>query len=372
MEFQSQTPLPLLPYRKEERYRRMSMGVVVRNTLLFWGISLSRGDIAFRRIRIWLERFEILGSLLFGVGFLGLFVWAVSVQGSTSSEILSFDFWWGSPALNTLLVWFSLTAWCFLLYRSIARKKEIQVVEPYDTHVLPQAEGMVGTVGTWEQALSSYKGKKKKDIARDVTPEAFRVIEDAVILAHKLGAESVSPWHVFHALLGSSSIASVFVRLGLPQKKMQALIATKCEKGTTKQSSVGISDDVQQILFYAYEYAYESKQEYVHVTELLLSLVRQSVPIQELFYDLKVDAHKLLNVIEWLRIRERLQKQHRAFQKAASRRSKYGLDKAMTAVATPFLNSFSHDLTLAAKFGRLEPCVAREKEIDEIFRIIEG
>jgi len=92
MEFQSQTPLPLLPYRKEERYRRMSMGVVVRNTLLFWGISLSRGDIAFRRIRIWLERFEILGSLLFGVGFLGLFVWAVSVQGSTSSEILSFDF----------------------------------------------------------------------------------------------------------------------------------------------------------------------------------------------------------------------------------------------------------------------------------------
>ena len=77
-------------------------------------------------------------------------------------------------------------------------------------------------------------------------------------------------------------------------------------------------------------------------------------------------------MVEWLRIRARFRRQYQAFRKAAARRSKYGLDRAMTAVATPYLNSFSHDLTLAAKFGRLEPCVAREEEIDEIFRVIEG
>ncbi|PIR75430.1 MAG: hypothetical protein CO030_03460 [Candidatus Magasanikbacteria bacterium CG_4_9_14_0_2_um_filter_42_11] len=371
MEFQSQTPLPLLPYRHDERHRRMSMGVVLRKKLLFWGTSLSRRDIAFRRMRTWLERFELLGSALFGVGLMGFFVYALFVQ-ERLVEVLTFDFWWGRPELNTLLVWFSLTAWCFLLYRNIARKKEIQVVEQYDENVLPNKEGMVGVVDSWQQALSLYKGKNRRDISRVATPEALQVLENASLFAHRLGADVVSPWHVFHALLGSSSIASVFVRLGLPQKKLQAVVAKACGKGSTRKESVALSDDVQQILFHAYEYAYDARQEYLHVTELLLALVRQSVPVQELFYDLNVDGHKLLNVIEWLRIRERLQKQHRAFQKAASRRSKYGLDKAMTAVATPFLNSFSHDLTLAAKFGRLEPCVARENEIDEIFRIIEG
>jgi len=43
------------------------------------------------------------------------------------------------------------------------------------------------------------------------------------------------------------------------------------------------------------------------------------------------------------------------------------MDRAYTAVATPLLNNFGYDLTLAAKWGRLQVCVAREKEITEIF-----
>jgi len=41
-------------------------------------------------------------------------------------------------------------------------------------------------------------------------------------------------------------------------------------------------------------------------------------------------------------------------------------------VATPYLNSFSQDLTMSAKFGHLDACVARDKEIEEVFRIISG
>jgi len=350
----------------------MSMGVVLREKLFFWGMPLTRGDIAFRRIRVWLERFEILGAVFFGLGFWGLFVWLL-YEKELLSSVLTLDFWWYEPDIKTLLVWFGFSAWCYVIYRSIARKKKLELVESYDdTMSNPHPDAAVGGVTTWDHALSTYKGKKRKNIAAVMTPDAMRVVEDAILFTHKLGVESVTPWHVFYALLSSQKIANVFVRLGLPQKKLQALVAKKCQKGDTKATRVILSDDVQQILFHAYEYAYDARQEYVHVTELLLALVRQSVPLQELFYDLNVDAHKLMNVIEWLRIRERLQKQYRSFQKAASRRSKYGLDRAMTAVATPFLNSFSQDLTLAAKFGRLETCVARDKEIDEIFRIIEG
>jgi len=48
------------------------------------------------------------------------------------------------------------------------------------------------------------------------------------------------------------------------------------------------------------------------------------------------------------------------------------MDKAMTAVQTPFLNQFSEDLTLQAQFGRLGNCIAREQEITEIFRVVDG
>ena len=44
----------------------------------------------------------------------------------------------------------------------------------------------------------------------------------------------------------------------------------------------------------------------------------------------------------------------------------------MTVVSTPFLNNFSHDLTLSAKYGHTSACVARNKEIDEMLRIIES
>ena len=136
--------------------------------------------------------------------------------------------------------------------------------------------------------------------------------------------------------------------------------------------SPAISEATQQALFLAYDLAVEAHQDVVDVTELLLATVRVSPPLQEILYDLNIDATKLANVIEWVRIRARLRRAYLKFRVSASYRSKDGMDRAMTAVATPFLNAFSQDTTLAAKFGHLQPCVARDKEIEEIFRIIEG
>ena len=75
-----------------------------------------------------------------------------------------------------------------------------------------------------------------------------------------------------------------------------------------------ISDDTAQILFQAYEKAYADRQEYTHVTEILVATVHQSEAIQEILYDLKIDKDKLANVIEWLRIRERLRRQFQKVQ----------------------------------------------------------
>jgi ATP-dependent Clp protease ATP-binding subunit ClpC len=371
MQFDTQSQLKVLPYRADAKYDRMSSGHVARGRLLYWGKSLTKSAVSFRRARVWLERFEIIGAAIFGIGFLGLFFWLVSKK-ELANVIFTSGFWWTDPHLYTILVWLSCIAWFFVLYRTIARKKEPSIVEAY-TEEAQFGKDIESTMeNTWDFVLKSFPRKQRKDVSKTFTSEAMHLIEDAIRVAYKYRAQSIEPWHMFHALLGSEKIAGVFVRLGIPQHKLQDAITKQFQKNKKKLVRIPLSEDVQQILFHAYEHAYTAKQEYVHVTELLLATVRQSESIQELFYDLHVDANKLTNVVEWLRIREHLRRQYEIFKKAAARRSKHGLDRAMTAVATPYLNSFSSDLTLAAKFGKLEPCVARDKEIEEIFRIIEG
>lgn len=92
--------------------------------------------------------------------------------------------------------------------------------------------------------------------------------------------------------------------------------------------------------------------------------------MQEALYDLNIDKKKLNNVIEWVRIRERLRLRYAKFYESAKHRSKHGMDKAMTAVATPYLNNFSEDMTMMAQMGYLPVNVGREEEIKEIFRVV--
>ena len=196
------------------------------------------------------------------------------------------------------------------------------------------------------------------------------VLGESYRLADKNQYKSLTPEHLFYALLSFNRIANVFIRLGIPANVIQAqlLKSIKSDKdnNSDKKSMPLPSADFQQVLFAAYDESYASHQDYVSVTELLLAVVKESAISQDILYGLNVDKQKLKNVVEWVRIRERLYRQYQQFRKAAWHRSKKGMDKAMTSVATPFMNSYSKDLTLFAKYGHLSTCVAREKEIEEI------
>ncbi len=382
MLFQKNQPLPILtcsachgtgvvgmlPCRA---CRGMMRGRLVRGFWLYFGLPLSRYNIALRKGREWLYRFEVIGSLVFAFGFLGLAAYRL-YQLEAYELLLTRQFWIESDfSINPAptLIWLALIFILFLIYRHLARRKKRDVVEQRGFEKI-EIDQLQALPEDWKAARRVSRSRRK-DIARTLTPEAVAAVEEAYRAADHFGSPAVLPAHFFYAVLGNPSVAGLFVRLGIPSKTLRAKVAAafgkkKRDKGPT------LSDDAEQILFQAYEYAYGARQEYVHVTEILLATVRQSERLQELLYDLNVDSQKLANVIEWVRVREKLRRQYQIFRKAAAGVSKYGMDKAMTAVATPFLNSFSQDLTLAAKFGHLEPCVARDGEIEEIFRIIEG
>ncbi len=348
-------------------------GRFIRQQFFYWGEPFTRYHLTWRNARKWLNRFEILGGVVFGLGFLALFVWFMWPFVHQLDIFLSIHFWIHPHKPYVALVWLSLISWSYLLYRVIASQRHPELVEFNDY----QKEDTIASVQpneiseTWKY-VKTFSRKKKHDISLTFTNNARSVLADAFRVADSHNSTKVLPVHIFYALLSSIRIGNIFIRMGVPVKYLQAHLAKQFVVDGNAAVAPELSHDVEEILFHAYDLAYEARQEYTHVTELLVATVYQSESIQELLYDLKIDKDKLANVVEWLRIRERLTKQYKHFRKAAARRSKHGIDRAMTAVATPYLNSFSQDLTLAAKFGYLAPCVAREKEIEEIFRIIEA
>ena len=352
MLFEKAKALPLQTKKKQQ-------GRSVNGTWYYWGMPMSRYNISLRRGRRGLHLFEFFGALVFTLGFFALFVWSV-IDQDLIDALFTTRFWTNPRSSVTALFWLALIFMCFVIYRSATMWKKGNMID-HEPYLAP---------ATKKQPKKSWRAKNI-DIAKTYAEEARRVIEQAYHLAETNKHKQVTPAHFFVALLSVPSIRGIFVRLNVSAPILQKQILQLLPKQQAKKSPT-ISKDVWQILFQSFDIAVKEKQSQVYIADVLLATVKQSEPLQEMLYEMKIDNKKLANVIEWIRIKETLRKEYKRFRRAAARRSKHGIDRAMTAVATPFLNNYSQDITLAAKFGHIEQCVARDNEIEEIFRIIEG
>jgi ATP-dependent Clp protease ATP-binding subunit ClpC len=361
--------------------RGMSFGHFIRGHWLYWHFPLTRYHLHLAKGRRILNKVRFFTLLIL---MLNCFGWAVYILARDKNFIASFlnpNFWFSFffnlKGLVGFLIFVGLIILLYLWYRAIVERIKKDQVEHFHYSQKESEQLQAEEVADWPQA-KKIKTKKRLNIADTFTDEALVVLGEAYLVADHSGKGTVTPEHLFYALLSSNRINNIFVRLGMSATSLQKTLETVLGAVPLKNVKVDsltmplISPEFKQALFLAYEEAYGAHQEYVSVTELLLSSIKQSEKIQEILFDLAIDKAKLLNVVEWARIRERLYRQYAKFRSAASHRSTKGMDKAMTAVQTPFLNNFSDDLTILAQFGHLETCVAREKEIDEIFRIIDG
>ncbi len=362
--------------------RGMSAGHFDRGHWLYWFYPLTRYHLHLAKARRVFNKVRFFSLLLLWLNAWGWGVYFVLRNSSAFSLFSNPSYLWyqfvNIGGVSAVLLYSGAWILLYLWYRVIVERIKKDNVERYTYNEYGNNEPEEKLdISEWSQARK-IKSKKKINIADTFTDEALTVLGEAYLVSDKNGLNSVTPEHLFYALLGSNRISNIFTRLAIPSSSLQKSLASVLgvmAAGDVKRDKMTmplVSEEFQQVVFNAYEEAYGAHQDYVSVTELLLSTIKHSEKIQEILYDLTVDKQKLLNVVEWARIRERLYRQYMKFSKAASGRSKTGMDKAMTAVQTPFLNNFSEDLTILAQFGNLDNCIAREKEIEEIFRIVEG
>ncbi len=377
MNFQKSAQLPVLTCADPGKFKTACSGflavLVRRELLLNWGYEINEYNIKLAKGEKTLDKIRIGLSLFFGLAFLALFTYFV-YRDLNISSLFSFDFWFLSGNVLVGLFVISIFFFSYFVYRVMIFGKKQGKVEDYNYKKkleLEKQEFYAENSSEWS-IVSKFKKGQQKDISKAFTDDALNVLGMAYLSAKNKKAVEVSQEYLFISLLDSDLVSSAMLRLGVSPKLLK-------EQYTDLLLPLGKSvhlpefgEDFYQIIFQAYELAFKDEQKYVGVLDLLSCTLGQSEKLQEILYDLKIDNDKLNNVVAWFSLREKLREKYKELKKAGSFRSKHGIDRAMTAVATPFLNKFSEDLTMVAKYGGLAPCIDRKKEVEEMFRVVDS
>ena len=355
----------------------LGLGSFLNNKFLYWGLKLGRAVIKLRHLKRSVNFFINLAAYIFAlIGLLALGWWIWSSQSGQIFDFTSgdnylelFSFWRVKHWL-ILIFWISVLADMFIIYRLSKEEASKQKI-PVQKWKRESKEIKKILPNNWEE-LKKYKNKV--DVSQTFNREVLKVIENAFLLAEKSKQTQFSVTHLFFSLLRDREVVAFFVRLNVGGKKLIDKIKNQLLNEQIQADNLSkqleLSKELKEILIEAYTAAYNSGQDKVKVLNLILPCVKKDKNLAEILYDLEVNQDKINNVVEWFRANEKLIANYRIYKKMARFKPGTGMDRAYTAVATPILNHFSHDLTMAAKWGRLDLCVARDKEIEAIFQTL--
>jgi ATP-dependent Clp protease ATP-binding subunit ClpC len=347
-------------------------GVVafLEGKILYWGKRLDKKQTYFDKV-LKTVRAAFNLFLLF-VGLSGFAVLCYVSYQENFENLFSLKYW-ATASIDKAYFWFAMLVFCYVIYRlstNIFGKKPV-VARKYagENRVYP----------TWEDVLHQDK-TRFIDVSQSFTDDSEKVFEKAFELAAGWGHGEVSRLHLFAEIFTFQDAAVVGARLGLDAEKLEEKIAhVLMHNYKTQMVATAVSSELRKVALAAYVETYHFGGDWVGVIDLLRALVcpesldaSKQDPIAAILLDLGVKQRDVDNVIQWVRILEKISRRWNKFKSAARYKPKKGMDRAMTAIATPVLNSVSEDLTLSARNGLLFPCLGREKEFEEIFRIMEG
>lgn len=361
--------------------RGIGLGAWYQERFYYWGRLIDKEHILERKIRKFIKIMINFFLVLFGIFGLGILIWRIwessndfrTVIGSLPANwgvgmieriMGSFDFSlyflekaWGDDRV-ILLFWLSLLTDLYFLYRIKQvkqRKLEIEKIYPF----------VLGKVilSSLNEAIKLDK-KYKIDISKIFSSKSIWAIEKAYHLSHF----KLTLIHLFASLLQVQEIKIIFARLGTGVKILEEKVANVL----SQDDRMRYNDRVREIFLRTYFKVCEQNLKQVQAEDLLATIVEEERAVKEILYEYEIDQRRLKNVIAWTRINRILRKRWQEFRGLARFKPKGVMNRAMTAVATPFLDQFSEDLTLLAKLGYLPLCIDREREFQEIFRILES
>ncbi|MFA5188100.1 MAG: AAA family ATPase [Patescibacteria group bacterium] len=338
--------------------------------LLMWNRKIDRQHLRLYKIERAVD--GLIYVVLLGLAVLGVAGLVYSLYSINFIGILNPDFWLNSSNHSLLFFWFTVLTDLYLIYfSSLAKdKKEPVIIRKYKSE--SEAEVISPPPLDW-QMVKHYPARQKIEISKAFSNEALKIIDKAYEVASQYKAQEVSPVHfLIAALLISQKVQNIFNRLGVELNDLAGKIGRIAGSYEPGSRQTVFSSNSVVILLKAYRLAYINKLNEVGGEDIIFEAIKADKMIVEVLYDLDITLEKVNNVIIWFRIRKLLYKQWQTYRASSQLKSKTGIDRAMTALQTAYLNQYSEDLTMLAKMGYLDLCIDRDKEFEEIFRVLEG
>ncbi|MFH1226008.1 MAG: Clp protease N-terminal domain-containing protein [bacterium] len=345
--------------KKQEKQN--CLGLYNQEVFIYWGKRIDQAQMAQDKARLFIENLINGFFILFGIT--GLLAVAWKFVGSDNW----FDFYQARD-WRLLLFWLSVVGDFFLVYRldrKLTLKTEVQK-KPFGETVSGAPRSMA-----WQDGRALTQ-KAKLDVSRTFSEESLRAINKAWQLAAQFGHQSAEPIHLLAGLFSFARMAVILGRLGVDAGQLKEKVNHALHRQATVGANPNLSPDLRQVLLLAYLEAYDNRAKKVDLPDLMVAIAGLEGLAGEILFDLAIDLDKVKNVAQWLRIQKTRRDDWQKFRQRARLKPTGGLNRAMTAVATPCLDAFGSDLTRLAKFGYLTPCLGREQEINAIYRLIEG
>ena len=322
---------------------------------LYWQKTLKKSIIALDKTKRQLDKLLSFFSWLFIFsGVAALLIWLYLNSEELLKDPMQILFFWTDP--DILITIFLLSLWfdLFLIYKLSQRKKNTKRI----------------SYSFFEKAK---KENKRFNVAKALDKETNFVLEEAYLMASKMNSET-DIIHFFRASLKDRKVQSLLIRLDVDAEKLVAMVDRRLLKTTQDIKIKGnkISERLKIVFVSAFVKTFQEHQVSIDTLNVFLFCCEHDEALAEILYDLEIDNDKIVNTVAWFRVDKQLRDSYANYRSLSLFKPGSGMNRSYTAIATPTLDHFSHDLTLRAKSGGFDLCVGRRKEITSIFENFTG
>ncbi len=318
-------------------------GIAHEGGRLLWKRPLTANAVALRGARARVKHIKLVVVLVVAIACIAFFVYGTLLAAKTPALTILAGAWWFSEAAR--LLWIGLAFGAYGISLLMRHKDAVyQVADIFNQEV--------------------------ENIELAFNEVLLEIIDESYKLAVKHGSKEFAVEHLLAGLGADKRIENMLIRLRLNP----STIADFATHAVAKDGSpkMHVPAQTYKLLFAAFLEAHQTHQFHVRAEDLLLVCIRALPELQDDLYEAGVTMEQVENVVGWLQSSAQLQDQRDLFAKAARSRPTTGLDRAMTAIATPLLNSYSKDVTLSAQFGYVGSIVGRERVIEGILQNFQG
>lgn len=333
----------------------MRAGVMIDGTFWYFADEVSVASLTHEASRKRMRQLLTIGVIALTVLGLGTFV--LGALFTYGQDLVTTEAW-RAPSWGMAGLWFAVLCGSFLYYRRISHKLE-RIAMP-SLKAVPELTVLP----------SMDMAERTMNIADVLDEEAKGILARAFNLAVEGRHVDVTPLHLFSAAATTSPVTVLLARLGLSFETMKDALRRRFS--TLSSGPAAFGGPAESVVARAFLLALADRRPSVGALELFEAASLSDDFFFDLFQSKGVAKEELQNALAWMRINAELVERYNRFRGAAALKPTGNMDRAYTAIATPFLDSMSDDMTRLAVYGRTSMLIGREREMKDMLRAIES